>query len=219
MHGMIRRPRLFLALTLVVLAVVGIGRLRAIDAVAPLRPLSQLPLVIGGWQGYSGSLAADLLARLRPDDHLVRQYRSPTGESLWLYVAYYARAGFDPGYHARANNLPGNGWEVVSADIEPVTLPDGKRAAINAVVIQKERDRQLVLYWYQDRGRVIADDAWARAWQIWDALRLRRTDGALVRINLPLTGLIEPREAGVRFAQEALTRLAQLLPGREPPAR
>ena len=47
---------------------------------------------------------------------------------------------------------------------------------MNRYVIQKGVDRQLVLYWYQSHGRVVANEYWSKFYLIRDAVRLNRTD-------------------------------------------
>jgi len=49
-------------------------------------------------------------------------------------------------------------------------------------VIRKDQDTQLVFYWYQGRGRVIASEYSSKFWMMFDAVTRNRTDGALVRV-------------------------------------
>ena len=53
---------------------------------------------------------------------------------------------------------------------------------VNRVVIEKGLDRQVVLYWYQSHGRVVASEYWGKIYTVVDAIRLNRTDAALVRV-------------------------------------
>ena len=70
---------------------------------------------------------------------------------------------------------------------------------INRYMIQKGLDRQLVLYWYQAHGRVVASEYWGKFYLIADAFRLNRTDGALVRVIAP----VGPGEQGEADAEES----------------
>jgi EpsI family protein len=85
---------------------------------------------------------------------------------------------------------------------------------VNRYVIAKGLDRQLVLYWYQSHGRVIASEYWAKIFLTLDAIRLNRTDGALVRVITPIRGseVAAEREA-VQFVQTLFPLLGQYLPG------
>ncbi len=54
-------------------------------------------------------------------------------------------------------------------------------------MLQRGRERALILYWYQGRGRVQADE-YAVKWQLLRDSALRgRSEEALVRIVMPIT--------------------------------
>jgi EpsI family protein len=84
------------------------------------------------------------------------------------------------------NCLPAAGWQPMS--IGRVQIPVEGAAPVNAnrSVIQRGLDKQLVLYWYQSHGRTVASDYASKAYLVIDALRLHRSDGALVRVITPL---------------------------------
>jgi hypothetical protein len=48
-----------------------------------------------------------------------------------------------------------------------------------------------VLYWYQGRGRIVANEFANKGFLMLDAARLRRTDGGLVRLITPVTSTPE----------------------------
>ena len=54
--------------------------------------------------------------------------------------------------------------------------------------MQKGLDKQLVLYWYQSHGRVVASEYWSKFYLVTDAVRMNRTDGAIVRVIAPVAG-------------------------------
>ena len=87
---------------------------------------------------------------------------------------------------------------------------------MNRYLIQKGVDRQLVLYWYQSHGRVVASEYWAKYYLIRDAVRLNRTDGALVRVIAPIVGDAGETRAemlAVGFVKDLFPNLAAYLPG------
>ena len=62
------------------------------------------------------------------------------------------------------------------------------------MLIQKGLDRQVVLYWYQSHGRVTASEYWGKIYTVLDAIRLNRTDAAMVRVISPVAdGRRRPR--------------------------
>ena len=128
-----------------------------------------------------------MLQVLKVDDYLWRQYGSTDGPPLGLYIGYYQSMRQGVTYHSPKNCLPGSGWYFVETGTIPLQVTDGhgQPVEINKFIIQKGLDKQLVLYWYQDRGRVLTSEYWAKAYMILDALLQHRTDGAFIRITIP----------------------------------
>ena len=99
----------------------------------------------------------------------------------------------------------------------PARIAAGGRIAVNRYVIQKGLDRQLVLYWYQAHGRVVASEYWGKFYLIADAFRLNRTDGAIVRVTAPVGS--EPQNESdaetraIGFIEGLLPLLPDYLPG------
>jgi EpsI family protein len=81
-------------------------------------------------------------------------------------------------------------------------------------VIRKDLDEQVVLYWYQSHGRVVASEYWGRIYMVVDAIRLNRTDAALVRITAPvLNGNVDAaRQQAIAFAQQVAMDVEQVIP-------
>ena len=125
------------------------------------------------------------------DEYLNRVYVAPDGREAGLYIGYYRSQRQGDAIHSPQNCLPGAGWESVKAGTLTIPIERGtgvapRRIEVARYVIQKGLDRALVLYWYQSHGRVIAGDYRAKIFSIIDAVRLNRTDAALVRIVTPI---------------------------------
>jgi EpsI family protein len=141
---------------------------------------------------------------------------------LWLYVGYYKSQRTGVTYHSPLNCLPGSGWSIMSREVIPLALTHGgqgqllasaSRIRVNKVVIQKGLEKQLILYWYQDRGRVVTSEYWAKGYLLWDAMTRNRTDGALVRLSIPVESTTEEALAsGESFLRDAYPLLAEYLP-------
>ena len=56
----------------------------------------------------------------------------------------------------------------------------------NRFIIQNGGNKQLLVYWYQGRGRNTASEYWGKIYTVIDSVRLRRSDGALVRVMVPV---------------------------------
>jgi EpsI family protein len=205
-----------------ILLVAGAGVMARTYETAPIpprEPLSALPLELGSWGGQSlGELSDNAREMLQVDDYLNRQYTNSEGASVGLYVGYHIAGGF----HSPLNCLPGSGWIPVKKsylDI-PVASPSGDKKAsihVNRIVILRGADKQVVLYWYQGCGRIIASEYWGLIYGMVDKMRLGRTDAALVRIMAPAQSLDAAAEetaakSAVDFAKMVYPVLNRYIP-------
>jgi EpsI family protein len=145
--------------------------------------------------------------------------------ALWLYVGYYKSQRTGVTYHSPLNCLPGSGWSIMSRDVVPLTVNHGGRGQtqpfaapspirVNHVVIQKGLEKQLILYWYQDRGRIVTSEYWAKGYLLWDAMTRNRTDGALVRLSIPVESTTDEALAMAEaFLRDTFPLLTEYLPG------
>ena len=180
-----------IARTLIVIAMLasaGIyaSRGAAAEAVVHREALSALPLTIGDWSGREAApLADDVAAQLGVDDYVNRRYAREGSVPIGLYVGYYDSQRQGDTIHSPQNCLPGAGWRPVASRIAEVGA-DPRTLSVNEYTIQKGLDRQVVLYWYQGRGRVVANEYANKALLMLDAARLNRTNGGLVRVIGPV---------------------------------
>lgn len=180
--------------------------------VSERQPLDRFPLRAGAWEGHTAFFSPDVVAALHADDYLLRYYRSPDAGGLWLYVAYYGSQPLDTRIHSPAVCLPGAGWQIVTTGTTRIPV-GGRTITVNSNVIQKGDDRQLVFYWYQIHGKVVAREVQAMETLAWTALTRRASDEALVRINAPIVGSVGrtlDRESA--FVQTIFPQLGRFLP-------
>ncbi len=133
---------------------------------------------------------------------------------VWLYVGFYQSQRTGATYHSPKNCLPGAGWQFMESDFIPLTMPDQTTITVNKVLIQKGLEKQVILYWYHDRGRVIASEYWAKGYLVWDAMTKNRSDGSLVRISIPVRdGTVEEAfDHGVDFMRDLWPTLLEYMP-------
>lgn len=195
--------------------------------IVPTRePLGAFPLQFDGWSGArQPDLDRGTLRVLGVDEYLNVTYVRPRQIPVGLYVGYYGSQRQGDTVHSPLNCLPSDGWQPVEqsrteiAVRDPQSTVDGLRSIeVNRYVIQKGLDRLVVFYWYQAHGRVIASEYWAKFYLIADAIRVNRTDGALVRVISPMPESTESTEApGERQAIDFVKSMFPLL-GRYLPA-
>lgn len=181
-----KRSSLLVAFTVLMLAGTLLASLTAENRMPhPLaRPLSGIPTDIEGWTASPGRVPeTGELELLGATSYLSRDYRR-AGQSLNLFISYYALQRAGESMHTPKNCLPAAGWEILKHDEAEVRF-EGRTERINKFTIQNGDARALVLYWYQTRNRVIASEYQGKAFLLWDAITKGRTDGAVARIIVP----------------------------------
>jgi EpsI family protein len=184
------------------------------EAPSLVRPLSSFPSTLNGMQGRDVALEKWQISVLEIDDYLSRIYSRPSTSPVVLYIGYYRSQRQGQIVHTPKNCLPGSGWEPLISSRIQLDLSDGRRAPVNFYIIEKGLDRQVVIYWYQAHGRIIASEYWGKLYTILDAIRINRTDAAVIRISTPIYNDDE-QGAGQRilaFAQETVLQMENLIP-------
>ena len=179
------------------------------------KELKDFPQSIGTWQktGNDQPIDDETMKVLRASDYLMRDFRKPNGRIANLYVGYYATQRTGATYHSPLNCLPGSGWNLSEPAKATIALPDGTSFVANKYVIQNGDDKRLMIYWYQGRGRNVASEYWGKIYTVFDSVRLRRSDGAMVRVTVPI-GNSEPaaEQSAVDFAAAASAVLPEFVP-------
>lgn len=176
-------------LVLTLLALVPALQIDDREEVVPSRAkLAAFPLGVGEWQGRSEVMEKVYLDALKLSDYVITNYRRNDSEApVNFYVAWYDSQKKGRSAHSPATCLPGGGWEMES--MRTITVPDvaigGEPLRVNRVQIAFGESRQLVYYWFQQRGRIVTNEYAVKWFIFWDALTRNRTDGALVRLIVP----------------------------------
>ncbi len=181
-------PRPAVAAALVMAAVAALTILSpAREEIKPQRTaFARFPMALdGGWQGRADRLAPDVLATLAVDDHLIANYTR--GGEPWVnfYSAYYDSQSSGASSHSPRTCIPGGGWAMSTITDTEIRTPDGA-LRVNRAIIQKGEQRQLVYYWFNQRGRSLTDELSVKWFILQDALLRDRTDGALIRLVTPM---------------------------------
>jgi exosortase D (VPLPA-CTERM-specific) len=154
-------------------------------------PLVLFPGSFDGWMGVTQSLDREIERVLAADDYYSAGFTKPgVSAPIDLFIAYYHKQTEGSGIHSPEVCIPAGGWEVSQWEPMTVSLPDGGEVSVNRAIIQKGLNRQLVYFWFEQRGRRMTSDYAVKAMAIVDSLRVGRTDGGLVRLITP----IDPRE-------------------------
>jgi EpsI family protein len=143
------------------------------------RPLAGISNEIAGWRMAGPDEAVDS-RQLTATSYVARTY-AKDGQKLGLLVAFHNNDQDAVSIHTPKNCLPGDGWEIWRSS-EPSVVFDGRPVEINQYEIYRVGQRMAVLYWYQSRSRVLANEYAAKLMLLRDSLVERRTSGSLVRI-------------------------------------
>jgi EpsI family protein len=179
------------------------------------KTLGEFPSEVGVWRQMGRDVRFDAAteAVLRADDYVSRDYVAGDGRAASFYVGYYSTQRTGATYHSPLNCLPGSGWELGEASTVEVKPAGAQAFTANRYVIQHGNDRQLMLYWYQGRGRAVASEYWDKVYTVLDSIRLRRSDGAMVRVLVPVRSTEERAlETATEFAAQIAPSLSAYVP-------
>ena len=211
-------PRVFILLVLIGGTFFLLQNVSGVHRTPIKQPLALFPAKLDNWQVVSTNKSSNsVVEMLGVDDYLDYNYTSPNRLGVNLYVAFYESVGVGGGYHSPRNCIPGGGWGIDSVK-EVQVVPHGRQAPVTVMtmIIRNRNEYQLVMYWYQNRGRVIHSEYWEKIYQVLDAILLKRRDGAFVRLIAPAPdgNIPKAEETLKQFAALAVTELDNFLPGR-----
>ncbi len=211
-------PALKQSLAAMVLLLVTLAVAHGVDfrEKTPLtRPFSGLPLQIAEWSGTRTVMEQQFLDVLKLSDYATIYYRDPDGREISLYVAFNSSQSKGEATHSPATCLPGSGWDFRESGNASIPGTAGATMQVSRAFMEKSGVRQLVYYWFPQRGRVLTNLYQIKLYNFWDALTRQRTDGALVRIISPVYDNETPADTEARlqvFTKEIVPVLNTFLP-------
>lgn len=158
------------------------------------------------WRTEIRPIDADVAETLGADDAIVLNLVSPEGEFYNFYAAYLDSQRDGRSWHSPRQCIPGGGWQITDHQILNRETADGRQMTFNRLLIENRNHRQLVYYWYDQRGRKIANEFTMKFWLLFDAVFKNRSDGAMVRLMTPITD-----ETGVAAADAKLSGMVEQL--------
>jgi exosortase D (VPLPA-CTERM-specific) len=174
------------------------------EEIVPTRAMfSEFPMRLGDWTGQQQKMEQEYVDALKFEDYILADFTAAADPlPVNLYSAYYASQRKGESIHSPRSCLPAGGWEMrVSGTLVPPGFEGAEpRFMLNRVLIQKGESRQLVYYWFRQRGRNITSEYLAKFYLFWDALTRNRTDGALIRLTTPVPTGDDVSQADRRLA-------------------
>jgi EpsI family protein len=136
------------------------------ETVPPNKDLSTFPKSTGQWVGAETFFDNQIYNVLGVDDSTLINYHSPDGKTLQLYVGYYQSQREGDIIHSPKNCLPGSGWLITRTSTEILKVPGSPAREIKVIklLMEKNTSKQVVLYWFQSRGRFISSEYMQKIW-------------------------------------------------------
>ncbi|WP_419779173.1 VPLPA-CTERM-specific exosortase XrtD [Maridesulfovibrio sp.] len=156
--------------------------------VIPERPsFDNFPLTVGNYEGKREYYSDNILESLGSDDYFAGVFRdNDTGRDVLVLVTYYDYQEPQRAAHNPISCLLGGGGWSLSSSRDLSAEPDGRPFRVRRLLLDKPGERLLAFYWFQQRGRVITDEYMNKFYLALDSITRRRTDGALVRVEMLL---------------------------------
>ena len=186
------------------------------DFIPVSEPLSQMPRNLAGWWGSDVEIDQETLDVLGAGDFMSRVYIHDGGKPpIGLFIGYFPTQRTGVTIHSPKNCLPGSGWAFESSQYVNLNDANGKAHRVGEYIIADGENRQFVIYWYQAHGRSIANEYLAKIYLVTDAIRLNRTDGALIRVITPISaheGMSAARARAEAFTAQLIPMLPRFIP-------
>lgn len=172
------------------------------------------PLEIGEWKGVKDTLDQKVYNILGVEDYILGNYQNRQGNRINLYVGFYQSQKEGDLIHSPKNCMPGAGWNIIRTDQEPLVFQKGEiPSSVIRLLLQKGGEKQIVLYWFHSRGRIIGSEYMQKIWLVIDSMTKRRTDGAFVRLISPIIKSEETTDKLLtEFAREIKPILDEYIP-------
>ncbi len=180
---------------------------RTQSAVPLQAPLSSVLSHVTGYRIQEQRLSEEERRVAGMTDYVARSYWRDSLPAFSTFVSYYDAQTQGKTIHSPRNCLPGAGWEVMTAETEDVDI-DGRRRTLNRYLLKNGAATAVVFYWYQGRGRIVANE-YAVKWNLLrDAAVAGHTEEALVRVVVPV---VAPHaSANTPAAREAIAAATAL---------
>ncbi len=175
----------FISFLLISLGLVGEKVISNQTPVFLSKPLKDIPVDINGWHADNVSLGIRVRNILGVDDYLFRKY-SKDDDIIYVYIGYYNLQKPGALIHSPKHCLNGEGWGVIKSEKISFIPCANKLVHANRLILEKDNNQQMVIYWYREGNRTIANEYMAKFYLIYDALFRRKSSGALIRISARL---------------------------------
>ncbi len=186
------------------------------EEIHPNKSFETFPTKIAEWRGKKESFPKNIYDVLGVDDYFLCRYNDPKGFWIHLYIGFYQSQQEGELIHSPKNCMPGAGWNITHTSLEELNFPGDDPDKIKAIklITQKGAQKQIMLYWFQSRGRIISSEYMQKIWLVIDSVTRHRTDGSFVRLISPIVNNDEEMtlQQLKKFARELMPLLHEYIP-------
>jgi exosortase D (VPLPA-CTERM-specific) len=219
--GQIFNRSIFIALALLSSSALASYHFQERQEIIPERKaFINFPLQIKSWQGKNEYLEKHYLDALQLTDYVIINYvQAETNSAVNFYTAYFQSQRTGATIHSPRSCIPGDGWQITSFTQQnlPDIKMDGISINVDRAIIEKGDSKQLVYYWFHQRGRSLTNEYLLKWYLFYDAITMNRTDGSLIRLVTSIGPGEDEELADKRlqnFLRDLTPELTAYLPGK-----
>ncbi len=177
------------------------------------KPFEQFPRTISEWNMKNEFTLPDNVQNiLKASDVLSRDYVSPEGNRVNIYIGFHGGGKESGEIHSPKQCLPGSGWFEVSNRKKSLDVAGSKINLVQAVY-QKGEGKELFIYWFQVREKTIDNEYSLKLTEIINSILFRRRDASFVRVSVPFEADESAALAvGERFVRDFYSSIREFLP-------
>jgi len=185
------------------------------------KSLDQFPLEVADWSAEGRqSLDNQFLKKLDLSEYVMTDYKNSKGREVNFYVAYYESQSRGKSIHSPETCLPASGWRSDQSGKISINTEVGNpgKISVHRKIIRYGSSRQIIYFWFSQRGRILTNMYELKLYNFWDALTKQRTDGALIRLISPVYETESLADADARlqdFVRDIVPLLEEYIPGKE----
>jgi EpsI family protein len=178
--------------------------------------LDSIPRSVAGFTARDEYISPESLRLLGADMTLTRSYVDGSGDEIDLFIGYFADQQENSQIHSPKHCYPGAGWDIIS-DVSISLDIGGSATAARKLLISDGRSKQIVIYWFEMRGRAIPDEFALKWRQMTDALMARPQAASFIRFSaiVPPGGEEATMARTVGFIEKISPRVLEALSPRE----
>ena len=178
--------------------------------------LESIPMAVGGFTARDEYISPESLRVLGADLTLARSYVDRGGNSIDLFIGYFADQQENSQIHSPKHCYPGAGWDIISEGSIALDI-GGSESAARELIISDGSHRQLVVYWFNMRDMTIPNEFALKWHQMTSALMAQPQAASFIRFSalIPPGGDETVRDGMIDFVEDISPRVMEALAPRK----